>query len=182
MSSASAALLTAQEFSRRGDPPRARKILLDFDKAAPEALMRPERQLAVAATWEQENRWADAIAQYESCLPGLTNHEAQPRAEYYRARDTSFQAGRGTNALTLFTNYVARFPTNEFAPLAQMWVADYYYNLGDYMEAERNYKLVFQNTNWPPSELTYEAQLMAGRAAIGRQRWTEAMPYFIQLV
>jgi TolA-binding protein len=181
LSAVRAALLTAQEISRRGDSLGARKLLLEFDKAAPDAPLRPERQLVVAATWEQENNWAEAIAQYDGCLPGLTNHEAQARVEYYRARDTSLQAGRATNALALFTNFVARFPTNEFAPLAQMWVANYYYNLRDYVEAERNYKLLFQSTNWAPSELTCEAQLMAGRAAVGRQRWAEAMPYFTQL-
>ena len=181
LSAARAALLTGQEISRRGDFAGARKVLLDFDKAAPEAPLRPERQLVVAATWEQENNWAEAIALYDICLPSLTNHEAQARVEYYRARDTSLQVGRATNALALFTNFVARFPTSEFAPLAQMWVADYYYNLRDYVEAERNYKLLFQSTNWARSELTCEAQLMAGRAAVGRQRWTEAMPYFTQL-
>jgi TolA-binding protein len=181
LSAARAALLTGQEISRRGDAPAARKILLDFDKAAPDAPLRPERQLVVAATWEQENKWAEAIAQYDSCLPGLTNHEAQARVEYYRARDTAFQAGRSTNALALFTNFVAKFQTNEFGPLAQLWVAGYYWNLRDYVEAERNYKLLYQNTNWAASELTCEAQLMAGRAAVGRQRWAEAMPYFTQL-
>ena len=183
LSAAAAALLTAQEISRRGDPAGARKILLDFDKASPDAPLRPERQLAIAATWEQENNWAEAIALYDGCLPGLTNHEAQSRAEYYRARDTSFQTGRATNALALFTNFVARFSTNELAPLAQMWVADYYYNLGDYMEAERNYKLLFQNTNWASDTLTnlYEAQLMAGRAAVARQAYGEAQGYFTNL-
>jgi TolA-binding protein len=181
LSAARAALLTGQEISRRGDSQAARKILLDFDKAVPDAPLKSERQLVVAATWEQENNWAEAIAQYDGCLPGLTNHETQARVEYYRARDTSLQAGRETNALALFTNFITKFPTNEFGPLAQIWVAGYYYNLRDYVEAERNYKLLYQNTNWPPSELTCEAQLMAGRAAVGRQRWTEAMPYFTQL-
>jgi TolA-binding protein len=181
LSAARAALLTGQDLSRRHDSAAARKLLLDYDKAAPNAPLRPERQLIVAATWEQENNWAEAIAQYDSCLPGLTNHEAQARVEYYRARDTTLQVGRATNALALFTNFVAKFPTNEFGPLAQMWVADYYCNLRDYVEAERNYKLLYQNTNWARSELTCEAQLMAGRAAVGRQRWTEAMPYFTQL-
>ena len=181
LSAARAALLTGQDLSRRHDSAGARKLLLDFDKAVPDAPLRSERQLVIAATWEQENNWAEAIAQYDSCLPGLTNHEAQARVEYYRARDTSLQAGRATNALALFSSFVARFPTNEFAPLAQLWVAVYYYNLRDYVEAERNYKLLFQSTNWAPSELTCEAQLMAGLAAVGRQRWAEAMPYFTQL-
>ena len=49
------------------------------------------------------------------------------------------------------------------------------------MEAELNYKMLFQSTNWPPSELTYEAQLMAGRAAVRRQGWDAAKDYFTKL-
>jgi hypothetical protein len=62
-----------------------------------------------------------------------------------------------------------------------MWVATHYFNLGDNVEAERNYKLLFQNTNWPPSELTYQAQLMAGHAAVRHQDWKSAETYFTQL-
>ena len=177
---ARAVLLTAQDLSRRGDPAAARTLLLDFDKAAPSAPLRAERLLAVATTWEQENKWAEAISQYDDLLAGVTNYEVRPRAEYYRALDTS-QAGRDTNALTLFTNFVAQFPTNKFARLAQMWVARYYYNIGNYVEAERNYQVLFQNTNWPPDELTYQAQLMAGQTAVARQGWKDATTYFTQL-
>ena len=49
------------------------------------------------------------------------------------------------------------------------------------MAAERNYQVFFQTTNWPPDELTYQAQLMAGRAAVARQGWKDAKAYFTQL-
>jgi TolA-binding protein len=179
LSAASAVLLTGQDLRLRGDPAAARKLLLDFDKAAPNTPLRAERVLAVAATWEQENKWTEAIAQHDGWLATFTNHEAKPRAEYSRAWDT-WQAGRDTNALTLFTN-IAKFQSNEFAPLAQMWVADYYYRVGDPVAAERNYQLVFHNTNWPPDELTYQAQLMAGRAAVAHQGWKDAKDYFLAL-
>ena len=81
----------------------------------------------------------------------------------------------------LFTNIVAQFPTSEFARLAQMWVADYYYRIGEPVAAERNYLALVQNTNWPPDELTYQAQLMLGRAAVARQGWKDAKDYFTQL-
>ncbi len=180
LSSARAVLLTAEEMGRRGNPGLGRQLLLDFARGAPAAPLQPERRLAIAATYEQEKMWAEAIEQYDSWLASFTNHPARPRAEYYRAWDTD-QAGRETNALGLFTNFVARFPTNEFAALAQMWVADHYFNVRDFMEAERNYKLLFQNTNWAPSALGYEAQLMAGRAAVGHQDWKGAGDYFKSL-
>jgi hypothetical protein len=180
LSAARAVLLTGQDLGLRSDPAAARKLLLDFDKAAPDAPLRAERQLAVVATWEQDNKWTEAIAQLDGWLATFTNHEAKPRAEYFRAWDT-WQAGRDTNALTLFTNFVIHFPTSEFAPRAQMWVADYYYRTGDPVAAERNYQLVFHTTNWPPDELTYLSQLMAGRAAVAHQGWIDARAYFTQL-
>ena len=180
LDTARAVLLTGQEISRRGDLAGARRMYQDFAKTAPDASLLPELQLAVAATYEQEKKWAEAIAQYDSWLASFTNHSARARAEYYRAW-ASFQAGRETNALTAFANFVVRFPTNELAPLAQWWVADYYYRAGDPVEAERNYQLLFRNTNWPPSELTYRAQLMAGLAAAAHQGWGAAKGYFTNL-
>jgi len=180
LSAAGAVLLTGQDLGLRGYPAAARKLLLDFDKVAPDAPLRAERQLAVAATWEQENKPAEAIALYDGWLASFTNHEAKPRAEYFRAWDT-WQAGRDTNALLLFTNFVIHFPNSEFAPRAQMWVADHYYTIGDHIAAERNYQLLIHNTNWPPNELTYQAQLMAGMAAVAHQGWKDAKDYFTQL-
>jgi TolA-binding protein len=180
LNTARAVLLSGKEISRRGDPARARAMLLEFAKSAPDAPLLPELQLAVAGTYEQENQWTNAIEQYSRWLAVFTNSSTRPQAEYCLAQATS-QAHQETNALTLFTNFVARFPTNELAPLAQWWVAGYYYTAGNSLEAERNYALLILNTNWVPSELTYRAQLMAGRAAVKRQGWKEAHDYFLGL-
>jgi tetratricopeptide (TPR) repeat protein len=87
----------------------------------------------------------------------------------------------------LFTNFVTQFPTNGFAPQAQWWVADSFYNAGDFVNAEKNYKYIFQNTNWQGSPLEnrtnlfYPAQMMAGRAAVGRLGYSDAIGYFTGL-
>jgi len=52
-------------------------------------------------------------------------------------------------------------------------VADYFFNLGNYPDAERNYKLLFQN--WPASDLACKARMMAGRAAVARQDYRGAI-------
>src|SRR5664279_3960233 len=178
LDTARAVLLAGQEIGRRGDAAGARRMFLDYAKMAPGAPLLPELQLAVAATYEQEKKWAEAIAQYDSWLASYTNHALLPRAEYYRAWDTD-QAGLKTNALAAFIKFVADWPTNEYAPLAQWWVAGYYHDAGEMPEAERNYKLLFQSTNWAPCELTYRAQLMAGRAAVTRQGWKDVHDYFL---
>jgi TolA-binding protein len=180
LDTARAVLLSGQEISRRGDPAGARAMFLAFARSVPSAPLQPELQLAIAGTYEQENQPANAIRQYNQLLATFTNSSALPQAEYYRARAT-YQAGQETPALALFTNFIARFPTNDLAPRAQLWVADYYYRTGDPVEAERNYKLLIQNTNWPPSELAYQAQLMAGRAAVAHQGWGQAKDYYLGL-
>src|SRR5438034_963086 len=72
--------------------------------------------------------------------------------------------------------FVSRFPTNEFTPLAQWWVADFYFNTGAYAAAETNYQAIA--ANWPKSEFTFRARLMAGRAAVGRLSWDNAARYY----
>ena len=180
LDTAGAVLLAGQEIGRRGDPAGARRMFLDYAKMVASAPLLPELQLAAAATYEQEKKWVEAIALRDTWLASYTNHDATPSAEYYRAWDYD-QAGLKTNALAAFVKFVAKFPTSELAPLAQWWVASHYYSAGDMPEAERNYKFLFQNTNWPSSMLTYQAQLMAGRAAVARQGWKDVHDYFLGL-
>jgi hypothetical protein len=83
--------------------------------------------------------------------------------------------------LNQFTNFIARFPADDLAQLAQWWVADYYFRDGKWQEAESNYQLCYQNTNQPASLLSYQARMMAGRAAFARQGWKDAIQYFTNL-
>src|ERR1035441_620685 len=101
------------------------------------------------------------------------SHELRAQATYL--------SGEETNALMLFTNFIAHFQSSVLAPRAQLWVADYYYRTGNPVEAERNYQLLYRSTNWPPSELTYQAQLSAGLAAAAHQGWGVAKSYFTNL-
>ena len=175
-----ALLLTGQEISRAGDPAGARKRFQDFAQANPGARLLPQLRLAIARTYEQEGDWTNAANEYAHVPGDSANASVQSEAEYYRAQAT-YQAGDATNALMMLTNFVAQYPTNELAPRAQMWVADYYYREGSFMQAEANYKMLFRNTNWPMAELTYQAQMMAGRAAIARADWGAARGYFTNL-
>jgi TolA-binding protein len=173
-----AVLLGAPAISRRGNPAEARRWFSDYLKTAPQADLRPEVELAIARTYEQEKKWSEAVQQYESWLGSFTNHEARPRAEYYLAR-ANFWAGNETNSLSGFTNFVAHFPTNELAPLAQWWVADYYFGIGDFQRAENDYQVL--SRNWPGTELDFQAQMMAGHAAVKRASWENAKDYFLRL-
>jgi hypothetical protein len=78
----------------------------------------------------------------------------------------------------LFTNFVTRFSTDELALRAQYWIGDYYWRQEDFASAEVQYQEVYKNTNWPGSTLQYEALMMAGRAAMKRENYGEAIGYF----
>ena len=93
-----------------------------------------------------------------------------------------YQAGDDTNALAKFTGFITQYPTNELAPQAQWWVADYYYRSGNFASAETNYENIFQNPDWKNCPLVYQAQFMAGRAAMARNGYPDATRYFSTLI
>ena len=139
----------------------------------------PQIGLAIARTYQREQNWAAAITNYENWLKNFPTNNLRSQASYSLAW-ADFQAGNETNAFGQFTNFVAQFPTNELAPFAQWWVADHFFRAGDYVNAERNYKSVFES--WPASELAYPARMMAGRAAVARLGYSDAIrDYFTKL-
>ncbi len=164
------------------NPEEARGIFLGFIKAFPNAELLPEVQLALARSYEQQGDWTNAIALYDAWGAANTNHPALARAEYSRAWSNA-KAGLETNAFNLFSTFVARFPATEFTPLARWWLGDYELHAGQFENAERAYKEIFQSTNVPVSDtrLQYEATMMAGRAAFARQSGSQAAAYFTSL-
>ena len=161
---------------RAADPSARRAALGEFLKAKPDSKLAPAVRLAVAQTYEQERKWPEASEEYAAWLKVYPEHVARARAEYFRALALS-RSGDETNAFTQMTNFVAMYPTNEFTALARWWVADYFWREEDFVNAERNYQLLFKNH--PGSDRRFGAQLMAGRAAWARQRPDEATAYFL---
>lgn len=160
------------------DPASLRASLEEFLNKAPDSALASGVQLAVARTYEQQRNWAQAEAEYAGWLAAHPEDPARPQAEYYRALALA-RSGNETNALDQFTNFVAQFPTNPLAPLAQAWVADHYWGAEDFVNAERNYQLLSKSSS--DSTLRYEAQLMAGRSAMARGSYEQAMGYFTNL-
>ena len=160
------------------NPAARRGVLEDFLKREPDATLAPAVRLAVARTYEQERNWPKASAEYAAWLVVYPEHAARGRAEYFCALALA-RSGDETNALTLMTNFVAAFPTNEFAALAQWWVADHFWREEDFKSAERDFQLLFQSH--PDSPLRFEAQLRAGQAAYSREKLAEAINYFTNL-
>ncbi|HEY1490539.1 MAG TPA: tetratricopeptide repeat protein, partial [Verrucomicrobiae bacterium] len=183
----SAALLVAESQTDLTQPANARSLLQNFEATFPDSPLRPQVELAIARTYEREQDWTAAITNYTRWLDSFATNDLRPQTVYSLA-EADFQAGNETNAFVQFTNFVVQFPTNDLAPLAQFWVADHFFRAGDFENAERNYKPIFQNTNWQGSPLAnrtnlfYPAQLMAGRAAVARLDYTGAIrDYFLKL-
>lgn len=161
-------LLYGEALNEQGKTAEARGVFADFLARFPNSALVPEAQLAQARTYVREQNWTAALNQYEGWLTNHASHASRPQAEFDRAW-VHDQAGQETNAFRLFTNFVVQFPTHHLAPKAQNWVADYYRGQENWILAEQNYQNVFQNTNWPPSELAYQARMMAARTAFLRQ-------------
>jgi len=172
------AVLLAGQHGGPRFPLIARALFADVARTSTNSQLLPEIQLAIARTYEEQSNWEEAIQQYDTWLATFTNQPSQARAEFLRAHAND-EAGHDTNALVQFTNMVARFPTSEYAPLAQWWVADYFYGRGNPQEAGINYGLIF--ANWPSSPLAFPARMMAGRSAVIRQDWDHAPEYFRSL-
>ena len=172
-------LLVVQGFSDFSSPAQARAVFQKYQQQLSASALLPQVEVAVARTFEREQNWPAAIASYEDWLKKYPTNAALPQVEYARGWAT-FQSGNEPVAFGLFTNFVAQFPTNGLAPLAQWWVADHFFRLGgtNYPDAEKNYEYIFQTPAWNNSPLVYPAQLMAGRAAVGRQGFPDAVRYF----
>jgi TolA-binding protein len=170
-------LLLGQALNRRGQPAQARAVFLDFLRRFPDSKLASEVHLAIARTYVQDQDWTAGLGKLDEWISRNPGHPSRPQAEFDRAWLTA-RAKQETNSLARFKDFIERFPTNAYAPVAQNWIADHYQRAGDFLNAEKNYQLLFQNTNWPVSKLTYSARLMAGRSAVARQAYKDARDYF----
>jgi len=177
-----AVLLHGAELKRLGKPGEARARFQSLLDRFPNSPLAPQVHLAIARTYRQEFDLANTARQYTDWLRRFPTDSARPDVEFENAWFTDLAGG--PNALPLFTNFVAQFKTHSNAPLAQLWIGNHFFSRGQdgLVEAEKNYQLLFQNTNWPDSELKHLARLGAGRAAYNRHNYKDATNYFVVLV
>ena len=164
-----------------GEKLNRRQVFMDLLKRSPNSPLAAEAEYDIARTYDHEGDWNAAIRTYDAWVTNHAGDPLLPEVEFYRALANA-KAGKGTNALMEFTNFVARFPSNSLAPWAQNWVADYYYNQQAYPLAELGYQELFQK--FPQAgDLAFQARFWAGRAALANQEIDDARKYyFIPLV
>jgi tetratricopeptide (TPR) repeat protein len=176
-------LLAGESFSDFSSPKAAREVLQRFESQFPGSPLKPQAEFAVARTFETDQNWPAAIARYEAWLKNFPANTLLPQVQFALGR-ANYKAANESAAFGLFTSFVACYPTNELAPLAQWWVAEHFFRAGEWVGAETNYEAVFQNPSpvWQTNTLALPARLMAGRAAMGRQGYRDAVGYFNALI
>jgi TolA-binding protein len=174
-------LLMGDGFSDFGSPAKAREVFRRFETERADSPLVPKVAFAAARTFEREQNWPAAVTNYANWLNDFPTNDLRPEVEYAR-NWAVFQTGDEAGAFALFTKFISQFPTNSLTPLAHWWVADHFFRLGgtNFMAAEFNYELIFQD--FSTNQLAYPAQLMAGRAAMGRSQPSDASRYFVTLI
>lgn len=173
--------LVGQELIEAREPARARNVFTDFVKRFPDRPLLSKVELAIARTYFHEGNYAEAIRGYDEWVTRYPTNDLLVRAEFNRAWANA-KSGNSSVAFQLFTNFVARYPTNDLSRDAQFWVAEEYFRRGNFPEAQRGYQLIVESTNWVRSPMTYQARMMAGRAAFSAQLWKDASDHFTKLI
>jgi TolA-binding protein len=163
-------LLLGENFIRTSDYARARERFSNLLAKYPDSPLQPDVQFEIARTYEQEGDWSNALNLCESWLanPNFATNALLPQVQFARALDSA-KAGQETNALAQMTNFVSQYQSNSpagstLAPLAQMWIGDYYLNHGDYAQADFAYENLW--VMFPKATgLVFRSRLSAGRAA-----------------
>jgi TolA-binding protein len=174
-------LLLGEAQDRTGMAAEARKTFSDFIVHWPESRLRPEVDLAIARTYERENDWTNAINRLYAWVAANTNHPALPQAEFQLAW-ANHMNGNDAVAYAGFTNFVASYPTNALTPQAQWWIGSYYFQQGEYVNADVSFQGVFGPNSPAGADLRNQARMMAGRAAFARKDFSRATNYFYALV
>ena len=174
-------LFYGQALNQKGRPGDARDAFQRLISRFPKSDLVPQVQIAMARTYEQERNWSAAAFQLQNWARQFPSDPLLPDVEYERAWLT-YQSGAPDQAFQLYTNFIHRFPAHTNAPLAEKWVADYFFNQGNYVKAQERYQLLYENPRWGDSRLKYESQLAAGRAALAGGLINEATNTFIRLL
>ncbi len=179
-----AELALAEAFTRRGQPEPARAQYEAFLHRYTNSVLIPEVRLAIGRTFEQRGDNGAALSAYTTWLAEYTNQVTIPsnlvaRALFDLAR-VAYRSSPDDAAVSLLTNFIARFPKDPHAALAQYLVADHAFSQSDYARAELLFldKLLEPSPANPADELPYRARLMAGKAAVFRQGWQNAREHF----
>jgi TolA-binding protein/predicted negative regulator of RcsB-dependent stress response len=165
-------LLGEDASSRKTNYPAARAVFQRLLDKYPGTPLWPEIQLAIARTYEQEGNWPIAFNIYTNleASPAFATNALRPQLDFSLALACG-KAALESNALVRMSNFVARFPADTNAALAQNWIGNYHMDHGNYLDADLAYQELCNLKKYPnpPAYLVWQARLMAGRAALAHE-------------
>lgn len=174
-------LLAGQVLTRVGDPEAAHDLLDSFLKQVPDSPFRPEVELALAAANLRAQRWTNAISELDSWIAANTNSPEMPRAMWDRAW-ASAQARLMTNAAAEFARLAALYPTAPSAGVAQLWLAEDFFNRREFDRAGLACNLLLTNEAWRGKPEWYRAKFLAAESARRLENWRSAGVLLFELL
>ncbi len=172
-------LLMGQDSCRKYDYASARRVFLGLRERSPHSPLLSRVEYAIAQSYDKEGDWNQAIARYKQWESNYAGDALLPEVEYHLALAFG-EAGMTNLALAAFTNFVLRYPSNEFTTWAQNSVADYYYQQKDFVSAEKIYQELSKNP--AAGDLAYQAYFWAGKSALANRDIKGAHDHFVELV
>ena len=148
----------------------ARETFQQLLERFPNTQLRPQIQLAIARTYEQDGDWTNAFNSYTNLesSPDFATNALRPQVEFSLALACA-KAGLESNALQRMSNVVSltnQFPGDRNTALAQNWIGNYHMNHGNYPDADYAFQELANPKFFPNAgDLAWEARLNAGRAA-----------------
>lgn len=164
---------------------RQRDMYLDLDTR----LRRFEQQPGAAAGADAAAAAGASAASSAGAQPGTApsgataaTASADPAAEtrLYEAAQSQRRVGNYQGAIVAFQNFIKQYPKGTFAPRAQYWIGDSYFNLRDYRLAIASQQALIKT--YPDSPTVPDAllniassQIEMGEANAGRKTLEELM-------
>jgi tol-pal system protein YbgF len=117
-----------------------------------------------------------------SGAPAAVTASADPAAEtrLYEAAQSQRRVGNYQGAIVAFQNFIKQYPKGTFAPRAQYWIGDSYFNLRDYRLAIASQQALIKT--YPDSPTVPDAllniassQIEMGESSAGRKTLEELM-------
>jgi TolA-binding protein len=172
-------LLIGEDQNRKYNYAAARATFNELLDRFPKTALMSRLRFAIARTFDYEGNAKAALDQYTQWTTNFPNDPLLPQVEFDRALAME-NAGMETNAFNSFTNFVARFPSNSLTPLARNWIADYYWNNQDLVQAELHYQQLYQDPQ--AGKLAFQGRMMAGRVDFALQDYPAARTEFVALI
>jgi tetratricopeptide (TPR) repeat protein len=176
-----ALLLMVQEKIDRGERGAAGKIFVEIRRGGASSNLLAAADLEEIRLMVIDRKWTKVITAYDIWLKKYPRHQSRPEVLFDRAWALA-QSGQTEGAVKSFNELINISPNIRQAFMAKMWLADRVYNSNNnQLTAEKLYKDIYGATNCPPS-IRYRAGMMAGRAAIKRQGFSDARNTFKSLI